>query len=161
MEHYTSFAPTSRVTRRDLSRKHHPVKEFLEPTTSPWTARLPPGSLPKLVLGFKAVIMDHKWHVYTEGPEDGGIFVVHFLRSWTVNPVVSARVQAEPDSNGSPMLENAADIVEITWEADTSRSFLPDQVETAETAKKWVVDVCEWVFGIEVLTEVGGGEPGI
>jgi len=157
MEHYTQYAPTKRVTKEDFPRRI-PAKPFVEPVASPWSAPLPPGSLPKLIMGFKAEIMDHKWHVYTDGPDDSGILTVHFIRSWTGIPVVAAKIQAELDDDKKPILENRARIVEITWEAADNRRLFKDEISTEESSRKWVVDVCDWVFGIHVPLE-GDDEP--
>ncbi|KAL3958396.1 hypothetical protein ACCO45_006558 [Purpureocillium lilacinum] len=92
MEHYLEYAPTKRVTKASFPRKI-PAKDYAQPVTTPWVVALPPGSLATLLMGFSAQIMDHKWHVYAEGPDADGKVDVHFLRSWTGNPIVTARIE--------------------------------------------------------------------
>lgn len=150
MEHYLEYAPTKRVTKEGILRRF-PVGSFVKPVTSPWAAEFPGASLPRLIMGFQAVIMDHKWHVYTEGPNDSGTLTVYFLRSWSGYPVVAVKTQCVLDGNRMPILGAPARIIEITWEADERRYFLNDEVPTEESARKWVVDVCDWVFGVHVI----------
>ncbi|KAJ6442639.1 endoplasmic oxidoreductin 1 precursor [Purpureocillium lavendulum] len=150
MEHYLQFAPTQRVTKASLPRGN-PAKPYVQPITTPWSVALPPGSLPKLLMGFRAEIMDHKWHVYADGPDADGFADVHFLRSWTGNPIVTARIKT--DREGGAGGEQAR-IVEITWEADPTRGPFRN-TPTEESARNWVLDVCDWVFGIRLPGQTG------
>lgn len=149
MEHYLEFAPRKRITRASFHRRD-PIKSYSQPITTPWTVELPHGSLPKLIMGFEAIIMDHKWHVYSNGPDDDGLLEVHFLRSWSGNPIVTTRIQTEDSQLGDGEEQLRGKIVAITWETDARRGPFPDEVPTEESAQKWVVDVCDWVFGIAI-----------
>ncbi|UNI23137.1 hypothetical protein JDV02_008974 [Purpureocillium takamizusanense] len=159
MEHYLQYAPTKRVTKASLPRKT-PVRDYAQPVTTPWVVALPPGSLATLLMGFRAQIMDHKWHVYADGPDPDGRVDVHFVRSWTGNPIVTARIETQrrpEDAQQGEAREDAepeARIVEITWEADRTRGpFI--HTPTEDTARNWVLDVCDWVFGIRLPGQTG------
>jgi len=156
MEHYLEYAPTKRVTKASFPRKI-PAKDYAQPVTTPWVVALPPGSLATLLMGFRAQIMDHKWHVYAEGPDADGKVDVHFLRSWTGNPIVTARIETARRGGaegGETSEEEAARIVEITWEADRTRGPFNHQ-PTEESAQNWVLDVCDWVFAIRLPGQTG------
>ena len=149
------------------------IKPMLAPVVSAWDQKVPVHEVGKLMMGFRASVMEEKWNVYTEDVEGDGQgegaghvrernYIVNMVRSWTGFLLVSVRLEVV-DAGSEGQMENPiadpgdpdgestqrssgrqARFTEITWESSNERY----KNQTEAGAKEMVRGVCDWCLGV-------------
>jgi len=102
--------------------------------TAAWNVPLSPADINSLIAGFRPEIMDDKWFIYSEGPNDRGKLLVNLYRSWTVFKVAQVVVDV---TSGSEHIDS------ITWNNGEQTSRL-----SSYEAKQTVAGTFKWVLGV-------------
>jgi hypothetical protein len=115
----SNTASEKRVVRSDFGIEGAEEPHFFEPIEKPqtaaWEYALTTEALEKILLGFRPQMMEDKWVVLSEGPDDKGVLTTEFVRRWTGQTVAVVRTQmVEGEGKGE-----AARFVEITWNSET------------------------------------------
>jgi hypothetical protein len=53
------------------------------PATASWDQNISEADFSKLKAGFEALVMNHRWKIKIDSPDENGIISIHMSRSWT------------------------------------------------------------------------------
>lgn len=89
-------------------------KPMKKPLTAPWDLPISDADVEKLKVGFKCRIMDDKWDMLIEDPDENGNISLHILRSWLQEPCYILHIVPKPSNDDF----GSAKIQSITWEGN-------------------------------------------
>jgi hypothetical protein len=139
LQHFSLYGPKCIPSTRRILASEWETKPFSQPVSSPWRATIPGPSLANLINGYCPSVMEEKWFVYSDGPDQNGLCAVHMHRSWGGEKMFEVRLRMGG-------MGQEGEVTEIVWESD------PDLLRwsSEEFAKSTAKEVCAWVLGVTV-----------